>query len=124
MPGVTNLGTLPFDSMREVYASCDAFVMPSYYEGCSFSNLEALSCGLPSVVSPIGVGRDLMSNEILRDFVVPCSEPQRYIDCLRKLQSSRDEWLKVSKESREYAVKYHDVSRFKREYLEVINRMS
>ena len=122
--GVTALGDVPFKEMNEVYMACDAFIMPSYYEGCSFSNLEALSSGIPSVVSPKGLGRDLMSNEILRKFVVPCEHPERYVDCLRKLQNSADEWRRVSEESRRYAVEFHDIRKFREDYLRVIDDVS
>lgn len=121
--GVTILGTVPFDSMKSVYMACDAFVMPSYYEGCSFSNLEALACGVPSIVSPTGLGRDLMTNEILGRYVVPCDNPQGYVDCLRRLQTSHTEWMKVSNESRRYAVEHHDLSRLRKQYLEIVDNV-
>ncbi|UCE92292.1 MAG: glycosyltransferase family 4 protein [Methanobacteriota archaeon] len=122
--GITPLGEVPFGMMKIIYNACDAFLMPSYYEGCGLSTLEALSCGVPAVVSPTGVGCDLKSNKILGEYVISCEEPQRYVDALRKLQNSQAEWMRVSLESRRYAVEFHDLSIFRREYLSVINSIS
>ena len=124
MPGVTSFGEVPFERMNEVYMACDAFVMPSYYEGCSLSTLEALSCGIPSIVSPTGLGKDLMTNKVLGRYVIPCDEPQRYVECLRELQRSQEEWQRVSDESRKYAVEHHDIERFRSDYLRVIEEVS
>jgi len=42
------------------YQSSDMFVLPSRNEGMSNSLLEALSCGLPSIVTPVSGSKDLV----------------------------------------------------------------
>ena len=37
--------------MPLLYAAADVFVLPSRYEGCNLSLLEALACEVPAVVS-------------------------------------------------------------------------
>jgi glycosyltransferase involved in cell wall biosynthesis len=118
-----SLGPIPFDRMNKVYAACNAFVMPSYYEGCAYVILEALSCGIPSVVAPTGVGRDLMAIPVLAEYVVPCDEPKRYIDCLLRLQTSGGEWRRVSNASRRTAVELYDIREFERQYLELFRSL-
>ncbi len=46
----------------ELLKSCDIFVMPSYREGLSRSLMEAMSAGLPCVVSKIRGNVDLIEN--------------------------------------------------------------
>lgn len=56
--------------LREFYPRADAFVMPSHAEGFGFTNVEALSFGLPVISSSVGP-----IPEVIRDgvtgFIVP-----------------------------------------------------
>jgi glycosyltransferase involved in cell wall biosynthesis len=47
------LGRVPSEEMGDVYAMADVFVFPSRYEGRPLALLEAATCGLPIVASPI-----------------------------------------------------------------------
>ena len=40
--------------MKELYPQADVFVMPSLAEGFGFTNIEAMSVGLPVISSNIG----------------------------------------------------------------------
>jgi glycosyltransferase involved in cell wall biosynthesis len=48
---VTYLGHVGGDRAREVWATADAFVLPSYSEGFSMAILEALACSLPCLIT-------------------------------------------------------------------------
>lgn len=48
---VTFTGHVPAEDLPPLYSGCDAFLMPSLYEGFGFPLLEALACGAPSVAS-------------------------------------------------------------------------
>jgi glycosyltransferase involved in cell wall biosynthesis len=43
------------------YAMADAFVLPSYVEGCSLAALEATNAGLPLVLSDVGAAREQLA---------------------------------------------------------------
>jgi glycosyltransferase involved in cell wall biosynthesis len=45
------LGKIPHNNLPNYYNASDVFVLPSYYEGISLVSLEALSCGIPIVVT-------------------------------------------------------------------------
>ena len=51
------------DNVLDYYQTMDVFVFPSYSEGLPNALLEAVSSGLPSVVSNIGGNTDIIKNE-------------------------------------------------------------
>lgn len=58
------------DQIRELLNMSDAFILASYYEGCSMAAGEALSAGLPLIHTDCGSGAELIaegSNGILTD---------------------------------------------------------
>ena len=48
---VTFLDFVPDDDLRALFAACDAFVFPSFYEGFGLPPLEAMACGAPVICS-------------------------------------------------------------------------
>jgi glycosyltransferase involved in cell wall biosynthesis len=58
--GVTLTGAV--DNVHQYLQASDIFVFPSKYEGFGLSIAEAMSCGLPSVVSNVGIAVDLIQN--------------------------------------------------------------
>jgi glycosyltransferase involved in cell wall biosynthesis len=48
--------------LREIYPDGDAFVMPSLAEGFGFTNVEAMSFGLPVISSDLGAMREVVEN--------------------------------------------------------------
>lgn len=61
-------------NIDEYYQASDLFVLPSKHEGLSNSMLEALSCGLPAVVTRISGAEDLIDESINGTFVEHSSE--------------------------------------------------
>ena len=80
------------EDVPEVLPALDLFVLPSRWEGLSLAILEALSCGLPVVVSDIPGNRDLV--EIERDgLTFPDDDAQALAAALLRLSS--DEMLRL-----------------------------
>jgi len=57
---VTLLGPCRHEEMELHYRAADLFVQPSHREGCSYSTIEALACGVTPVVSDIPSMRRLV----------------------------------------------------------------
>jgi hypothetical protein len=49
---VTWLGGIPRSQVQELYRSCDLFILPTISDGFAITQLEALACGLPVIVTP------------------------------------------------------------------------
>lgn len=52
------------NDVPKLYAAADAFVFPSFREGLSVALMEAMSAGLPCIVTPIRGNMDLIDNEV------------------------------------------------------------
>ena len=56
------LGWMGHDKLKNYLKSSDIFILPSWKEGMPNALIEALACGLPSIVSPVGVIPDYLTN--------------------------------------------------------------
>jgi glycosyltransferase involved in cell wall biosynthesis len=62
---------LPEGPPELLLSAADAFVSNAFFEGWSLAAVEALSCGLPLVLSDTGGSRELVGGDGARGFVVP-----------------------------------------------------
>jgi glycosyltransferase involved in cell wall biosynthesis len=53
-------GIVPFPELQMLYASCDIFLMHSYWEGFGMTNQEALASGLPCICTNVGGAPDII----------------------------------------------------------------
>jgi glycosyltransferase involved in cell wall biosynthesis len=63
------LGKIPHNNLPNYYNASDVFVLPSYYEGVPLASLEALSCGIPVVVTQSAGTGEFIEQEV-EGFVV------------------------------------------------------
>jgi glycosyltransferase involved in cell wall biosynthesis len=70
----------------EIYSALDVFVLTSGY-GEGFSNVigEAMACGLPCVVTQVGDGPQIVTQE---DYIVPVGNPRALADGIANAASS------------------------------------
>ena len=61
--------------------SCDVLALPSIVEGRAMVQMEALSCGLPIIVTP-NAGADDLVEEGRTGFLVPMRNPERLAETL------------------------------------------
>ncbi len=82
--GVKLLGHVSQDRLPEIYTISDVFALPSYYDTFGAVVLEAMSSGLPVVVTEgVGASRDLVRDGV-NGFVVPVNSPARLAEALRR----------------------------------------
>lgn len=89
------------ESMPDTLRSADIYCSMSRSDGASLSLLEAMSCGLPVVVSDIPASREWVTDGDT-GLIVPCGEPQVLADRLSGLAS--DAALRASMGSRARSV--------------------
>ncbi len=62
LPGVRQVGRVPFDDLPSQFQQCDVFLLPSLVEGLPQTLLEAMACGLPVVVSENTAGPEIVGD--------------------------------------------------------------
>jgi glycosyltransferase involved in cell wall biosynthesis len=91
--------------VRATMKAHDALLLPSIVEGRALVQQEALSCGLPIVVTPNAGGEDLVE-EGLTGHLVPIRSPEKIAQAISSIvanKKNRDEIRKLcQKKAREY----------------------
>ncbi len=75
----------------DYYWSADVFVLPSRTEGLSNAMIEAMACGLPSVVTAVGGGVDLIADGE-NGYLAVSEDYASLANKLVKAQRDRDQW--------------------------------
>jgi len=90
-PNFVYRATRPVAQTRELMLSSDVLVLPSIVEGRAMVQMEALSCGLPIVVTPNAGGEDLVEQG-RTGFLVPIRAPETLAERLNWIADHRD-WV-------------------------------
>jgi UDP-glucose:(heptosyl)LPS alpha-1,3-glucosyltransferase len=99
---VTFVGVV--DDPELYYAAADAFVLPTYYDACSLTALEACACGLPVITSRHNGAAELMSHD--RDgFVLDEPDDVRGLAALMARATDVEVRQRVSLAARELALR-------------------
>lgn len=72
---VRRLGWVAGQAKRDAFAQADALVLPSYIEGLPVAMLEAMSCGMPVVVSDVGSIPEVVTDGVNGLMVPPRQVP-------------------------------------------------
>lgn len=86
------------------YRSSDAFVLPSSYEAWPLVGLEAMACGLPVLMTPVGGVAEFLEDEGNGLFV--SREPADIAKQVESLMNNPDFYVRLSRSARETAEKY------------------
>jgi glycosyltransferase involved in cell wall biosynthesis len=91
--------------VREIMQQHDALVLPSIVEGRALVQQEAMSCGLPILVTPNTGGEDLLEEGVTGQ-LVPIRSPEKIAEAISSMMANRknrDEIQKLcKKKAREY----------------------
>ena len=104
---VVFLGVQPHELLPTICATADLFALPSLTEGSPKALLEAMSCGLPCVVSPAATVVEHRKTGI----VVPENDPEAWAAAFRHLARKRDLAQVYGDAARAYVVEHHDAKR-------------
>jgi glycosyltransferase involved in cell wall biosynthesis len=77
--------------VRALMLTCDVLVLPSIVEGRAMVQMEALSCGLPIVVTPNAGAEDLVELG-QTGFLVPMRAPEKLAEIIDWIADHRD-WI-------------------------------
>ncbi len=86
-------GWIERDKVSSLFAKADCLALPSYEEGLPIAILEALTCRVPIVATPVGSIGEVLSDNI-DCLLVPPGDVDALTDALRRL--ARDPALRVS----------------------------
>jgi glycosyltransferase involved in cell wall biosynthesis len=80
----------PNEQVLRLMETCDILVLPSLVEGRALVQQEALSCGLPLIITPNTGGQDLIE-EGLTGFLVPIRSPEAIAEKIEWFADHRGE---------------------------------
>jgi len=89
----------------EIMKAHDALVLPSIVEGRALVQQEALSCGLPIVVTPNAGGEDLIE-EGITGHLVPIRSPEKIEGAIRTMIENRNRKEEIRKLCQKRAIQY------------------
>ncbi|QDV33825.1 glycosyltransferase family 4 protein [Tautonia plasticadhaerens] len=118
--GVEVLGRVPHGEVPAAMARADVFVFPSLFEGSAVVTYEALSCGLPGVVTP-------SSGSVARDgldgIVVPPADVAALAGAMERLGSDPELRAFCSRNARSQAERF-DWPRYHRAVVEAVGAVA
>jgi glycosyltransferase involved in cell wall biosynthesis len=108
--------------MPQIYNAHKIFIFPSRYEAMQLTPLEAMSCGVPVIISNVGLGPQL--RERIPDFVVEGYDNRaikEYLDKINKILESYDYYASLA---RQYVLEYHTKETFFQNWSKIIKSVN
>lgn len=96
-------GQLLQNEVRDIMQKCDVYVFPSLCEGMSLSCLEAMSCGLPLIVTKNSGVSNLMNNN---GFIINAGDDAEISNAMMKFISNRELINKLGEKSYKLSLNY------------------
>jgi glycosyltransferase involved in cell wall biosynthesis len=114
----------PQDRIREIYASCDAWLFPSRHEGFGLPILEAMSCRTPVIGAPAGAAPEILNQG--GGVLIKPENPDGMAEAILKMhRMNQQEWSRLSEEAFSIAQQYtwrHSVDLFEQALLRAVQR--
>ncbi len=95
----------PHNEVLELMQTCDVFCLPSLAEGRALVMQEAMSQGLPIIITPNTGGDDLVI-EGKTGFLVPIASPEKIAEKIKWFLDNRQQSQIMGKLAQEHAAKY------------------
>ena len=110
-------GPIPWERLPDEYRAAGVFCLPSLSEGNPKALLEAMSCGIPVVVSDRVEG---VVHHGETGLVFGAEDQRSLLDALRRVLSDRELRHKLGAAAREWVVAHHDVGTLMPRELEIV----
>ena len=107
------------DNVDEYLQASDLYVFPSEYEGFGLSMVEALACGLPAVVTDVGIAGELIRSRV-NGLLVPPAKDSELLMSLIWLLEHRACWPTMADKARAAVLARYDLSVCLRRHYELI----
>jgi glycosyltransferase involved in cell wall biosynthesis len=115
--GLGHLGAVSSDQMPQLYRGYRAVIFPSRFESVGLVPLEAMSCGVPVVMTKVGVGHEL--REHLPQFVVDVDADDLAGQIEARLDVIESQRQSYSEAARQYVLQRHSWARFRQQWLDL-----
>lgn len=96
----------PNPQVLALMRSCDVFCLPSIVEGRALVMQEAMSQGLPLIITPNTGGEDLIKQDGSTGFLVSIRSPEMIAEKLSWLLDNRPAIMEMGKKAKQYAATY------------------
>ena len=93
------------EKVKSTMRTHDILVLPSIVEGCALVQQEALSCGLPIMITRNTGGEDLIDEE-KTGFLVPIRQPSKIAEKLEWLLDNKSALTEMGISSKKKSLKY------------------
>lgn len=116
-------GPLPPADVAGYYRKAMIYLLPSLSEGFSLVLLEACSCGLPIVATPVGIAPELLT-KANNGYLVPMNNPEEIARAVLMISNNQDEYEKMRQQSLIVASEYNwskIAKRYEQLYSGIIN---
>lgn len=122
---IRTIEKVTYSDLPMLYSAADVFVLPSIYEGCSISVIEAMACGLPTVMTDVGHARDIKEHSsILAPYIVPVdSPPELFADLILSIKRDAAKRQTISVEARRYVLEHNSMQAMAESYLNLFHEI-
>jgi len=106
------------ENMPLIYNRYRILVFPSRFEGIGLVPLESMACGLPIVMSNVGLGPEL--KRVLPEFVADGYDVEEYFQKIQHIEANYEDF---SRKARAYVEQHHALDNYKKMWLALIDRV-
>src|SRR5690606_6695114 len=115
-------GAVPKETVQAYMRSADAFIQPSITEGLSLAILEAMSFGLPSLVSDIPANTFPLEfgQEAPAGYVLPLGDAAPWSEALNDIAANPQKAAELGRRARISQAEHFDQEKMYQSYLDEI----